>query len=185
MDYNKTAVNSISNMYPTAYLSNSRKSASFSSIVELNISLSTQVEQWLKKQASFTRYRYIFQAKDITRTYRNKSRSSSQTDSEGCLDVSAASSIGAICGMIPSYHGNTSADVTNNQTQRIQINFYSLRYGIMQLLSRNISKLKKLIYIYKYIYTYIYIYIYNSNFVLSLMSSYSLRPYIYIIIITV
>ena len=43
MDYNTTAVNSISNMYPTAYLSNSRKSASFSIIVELNISLSTQV----------------------------------------------------------------------------------------------------------------------------------------------
>ena len=38
-----TAVNSISNMYPTAYLSNSRKSVSFSSIVELNNSLSTQV----------------------------------------------------------------------------------------------------------------------------------------------
>ena len=43
MDYNTTAVNSISNIYPTAYLSNSRKSAIFSSIVELNISLSTQV----------------------------------------------------------------------------------------------------------------------------------------------
>ena len=40
MDYNTTAVNSISNMYPTAYLSNSRKSASFLSIVELNILLS-------------------------------------------------------------------------------------------------------------------------------------------------
>ena len=146
MDYNTTAVNSISLMYHTAYLSNSRKSASFSSIVELNISLSTQVlilvYQWLKKQASYTRCRYISQAKDIMRTYRNQSRSSSQTDSEGCLDVSA-SSIGAICGMIPSYHGNTSADVTNNQTQRIQINFYSLHYGIMQLLSRNISKLDR------------------------------------------
>ena len=33
----------------------------------------------------------------------------------GLLDVSA-SSLGALCGMIPSYHGNTSADVTNNQT---------------------------------------------------------------------
>ena len=139
-----TAVNSISNMYPTAYLSNSRKSASFLSIVELNISLSTQVlihvYQWLKKQANYTRCRYIFQAKDITRTYRNQARQSKQTDSESCLDVSA-SSIGAICGMIPSYHGNSSADVTNNQTQRIQLNLYSLHYGIMQLLSRNISKL--------------------------------------------
>ena len=144
MDYNATAVNSISNMYPTAYLSNSRKSSIFSSIVELNISLSTQVsihvQQWLKKQASYTRCRYIFPAKDITRTYRNQSRSSSQTDSEGCLDVSA-SSVGVICGMIPSYHGKTSADVTNNQTQRIQLKFYSLHYGIMWLLSRNISKL--------------------------------------------
>ena len=37
------------------------------------------------------------------------------TDSEGCLDVSA-SSMGAICGKIPSYHGKTSADLTNNQT---------------------------------------------------------------------
>ena len=144
MDYNITAVNSISNMYPTAYLLNSWKSASFSSIVEINISFCTQVlvhvQQWLKKQASYTRCRYIFQAKDITRTYRNQSRSGSYTDSEGCLDVSA-SSIGAICGMIPSYHGNTSADVTNNQTQRMQLNFYSLHYGIMQLSSRNISKL--------------------------------------------
>ena len=43
MDCNTTAVNSIWNMYPTAYLSNSRMSASFSSIVELNISLSNQV----------------------------------------------------------------------------------------------------------------------------------------------
>ena len=33
----------------------------------------------------------------------------------GLFDVSA-SSIGAICGMIPNYHGNTSADATNNQT---------------------------------------------------------------------
>ena len=33
---------------------------------------------------------------------------------QGLLDVSA-SSVGAICGMIPSYHGNTSADVTSNQ----------------------------------------------------------------------
>ena len=134
MDYNTTAVNSILNMYPTAYLSNSRKSANFSSIVELNISLSTQVlihvEQWLMKQARNTRCRYIFQAKDITRTYRNQSRSSSQTDSKGCLDVSV-SSIGAICGMIPSYHGNTFADVTINQRQRIQLHFYSLHYGIM------------------------------------------------------
>ena len=131
-------------MYPTAYLSNSRKSASFSSTVELNISLSTQVlihvQKWLKKQASYTRCRYILQAKDITRSYRNQSRSSSQTDSEGCLDVSAFS-IGAICGMIPSYHGNTFADVTNNQTYSIQLNFYSLHCGTMQLLSRNISKL--------------------------------------------
>ena len=54
MDYNTTAVNSNSNMYPTAYLSNSRKSNIFSSIVEINISLVTQVlihvKQWLKKQ---------------------------------------------------------------------------------------------------------------------------------------
>ena len=144
MVYNTTVVNSISNMYPSAYISYSRKSASFSSIVELNISLSTQVlihvQQWLMKQARNTRCRYIFQAKDITRTYRNQSRSSSQTDSDGCLDVSALS-IGAICGMIPSYHGNTSADVANNQTQRIQLHFYSLHYAIMQLLSRNKSKL--------------------------------------------
>ena len=134
MDYNTTAVNPISNMYPTGYLSNSRKSASFSSIVELHISLSTQVlihvQQRLKKHASYTRCRYIFQAKDIKRTYRNQSKSSSQTDCEGCLDV-FATSIGAISGMIPSYHGNTSAYVTNNQTWRIQLNFYSLHYGIM------------------------------------------------------
>ena len=144
MDYNTTAVNSISNMYPTAYPSNSSRTPSFLSIVEHNMPLSPQVlihvEQWLKKQASYTRCIYIFQAKDISRTYRNKSRSSSQTDFEGCIDVSA-SSIGDICGMIPSYHGNTSANVTNKQTQRIQLNLYSLHYGIMQLLSRNISKL--------------------------------------------
>ena len=41
--YNTTAVNSISNMRPIAYLSNSRKSASFADIIQLNISLSTQV----------------------------------------------------------------------------------------------------------------------------------------------
>ena len=140
MDYNITAVNSSSNMCPTAYPSNSSRKPSFSSIVELNISLSTKVlihvSQWPKKQASYTRCPYIFQAKDITRTNRNQSRSSSQTNSEGCLEVSA-SSLGAICGMI------TSADVTNSQTQRIQINVYSLHYGIMQLLSRNISKLER------------------------------------------
>ena len=143
MDYNTTAVNSISNMYPTAYLSNSRKSASFSSIVELNILLSTQVlytyTSGQSKEARNTRCRYIFQARDITSTYLNQSRSSSQTDFKGCLDVSA-SSIGAICGMIPSYHGNTSADVRYNKTQRIQLNFYSLHYDIMYLLSMNISK---------------------------------------------
>ena len=144
MDCNTTAINSRTNMYPTAYPSNSSRTPSFLSIVELNMSLSSlvliHVYQWLKKQASDTQCRYIFQAKDISTTYRNQSRSSSQTDFEGCLDVSA-SSIGAICGTIPSYHGSTSADVTNNQTQRIQLNFYSLHYGIMQLLSRNISKL--------------------------------------------
>ena len=35
MDYNTTAVNSISNMYPTAYLSNSSKSASFRVLLSL------------------------------------------------------------------------------------------------------------------------------------------------------
>ena len=104
-----------------------------------------------KETCELSRCRYILKAKDMTRTYRNQSSQSSQTDSEGCLGVSA-SSLGAVCGMIPSYHGNTSADVTNNQTQRIQINVYSLHYGIMQLLSRNISKLDG-----QYIYIYIYI----------------------------
>ena len=146
MDYNTTAINSSSNIYPTAYLSNSSRTPSFSSIIELYLSLSPQVlihvQQSPKKQASDTRCRYIFHVKDITRTYRNQSRSSSSTDSEGCLDVSA-SPITGICGMIPSCHGNTSAEVTNNQPQKIQLNFYSLHYDIMQLLNRNISKLER------------------------------------------
>ena len=79
------------------------------------MSLSPQVLIHVKKDASDTRFQYIFQVNDITRTYRNQSRSSSSTDSEGCLDV-CASCIGAICGMIPSCHGNTSADFTNNHT---------------------------------------------------------------------
>ena len=110
-------------MYPAAYLSNSSSTPSFSSIAELNMPLSPQVlihvQQWLQQQASDTRCRYIFEVKDITRIYRNQSSSSSQTDSAGYLDVSA-SCIGAICGMIPGCHDNTSADVTNNQTYRIQ-----------------------------------------------------------------
>ena len=76
------------------------------------------------------RCRSIFQAKDISRTYRNQSRSSSLTDSEGCFDVSD-SCIGAICGMIRSCHGKTSAEVTNNLSQGIQLNFYSIHYGII------------------------------------------------------
>ena len=139
MDYNTTVVNSRQNMYQTAYLSNSSITPSISSTIELNMSLSPQVlihvQQWLRKQTSDTRCRYIFQAKDITRTYRNQSRSSSQTDSVGYLDVSALC-IGAICGMIPSCHGNTSADITNNQTQIIQINFYSLLYDIMYVIEQ-------------------------------------------------
>ena len=135
MDYNTTVVHSSQKMHPTAYLSNSSSTPSFWSIVERNMPLSPKVlihvKQWLKKQARVTRCPYIFQAKDITRTYRNQSSSSSQTiDSEGCLDASA-SCMGANCGMIPSCHSNTSADVTNNQSQRIQYNFYSIHYGIM------------------------------------------------------
>ena len=38
------------------------------------------------------------------------------------------------CGIIPSCHGNTSADVTNNQTYWIQLNVYSLHYGIMYVI---------------------------------------------------
>ena len=139
MDTNTTVVNSSYKMYPTAYLSNSSSTASFSSILELNMPLSPQVlihvEQWLMKQASNTRCRYIFHAKYITRTYQNLSRSSSQTDSEGCLDV-FTSCIGAICGMISSCLGNTSADVTNNQTQKIQLNFYSQHYGIRYVIEQ-------------------------------------------------
>ena len=137
MDYNTTAVNLIQKMYPSEYLSNSSSTPGFSSIVELNMPLSPQglihVQQWLKKQALDTRCRYIFQAKDITTTYRNQLRSSSLTYFEGCLDISA-SCICAFCGMISICHGNTSADVTNNQTQRIHIKFllttlwYNVRY---------------------------------------------------------
>ena len=139
MDYNTTVVSSSQKMYRTAQLSNFSNMPSFSSIVELNMPFSppvlTDLCQWLKKQASDTRCRYIFQAKDITRTYRNQSRSSSLTDSEGCLDVSDPY-MGANCAMIPSYHGNTSADVTNNQAQRIQYKFYSIHYGIMYVIEQ-------------------------------------------------
>ena len=81
MDYNTTALNSCLNMYPTVYPSNSSRTTSVLRIVELNMPLSPQVlmhvYEWLKTQASDTQCRYIFQAKDITRTYRNQSRSSS------------------------------------------------------------------------------------------------------------
>ena len=43
MDYNTTVVNSIQNIYPTAYLSNSSNTLSSSSIVELHKPLSPQV----------------------------------------------------------------------------------------------------------------------------------------------
>ena len=139
MNYNTTVVISSQNMYPTSYLSKSCSTPSFSSILEQNMSHSPQVlihvQQWLRKHARDMRCRCIFEARDITRTYRNQSRSSSQTASEGCLDV-FASFIGVICGMIPSCHGNTSAGVTNNQAQRIQQNFYSLHYGIMYVIEQ-------------------------------------------------
>ena len=72
----------------------------------------------------------IFHAKDITSSYRNQSISSSQTDFAGYLDA-FATCIGAICGLISNCHGNKVADVTNNHTQIIQLNMYSLHYGIM------------------------------------------------------
>ena len=119
-------------------------------------------------QASDTRWRYIFQATDIKSTYRNQSKSSSQTDSEGCLDV-PASCIGVICGMIPSCHGNTSADVTNNQTQIIQLNFCSINYGIMYVMELEYKKVRKILNIYI-----------SQISLVSLISSHSLRySYIY------
>ena len=81
MDYNTTAVITCSNMHPTAYPSNSSSTPRILSIIGLNMPLSPQVlihvRQWLNKQASDTQCRYIFQAKDVTRTYRIQSRSSS------------------------------------------------------------------------------------------------------------
>ena len=85
------------------------------------------------QQASNTQCRQIFHAKDITRIYEISQCRVSQTDFAGYLDV-FASCIGAICGLISSCHGNTSADVTNNKTQRIQLNFDSLHYGIMYVI---------------------------------------------------
>ena len=77
MDYNTTAVHSSQNMYPTAYISNSSWTTSFSSTVKLNVSVSPQVlihvVQSLKKQHSDTRYRCIVIAKDVARTYRCQS----------------------------------------------------------------------------------------------------------------
>ena len=137
MEYNTTAVNSSENMYPTAYLSNSSRTSSFQSIVELIVSLSPHVliyvYQPLQKEASKTRYYSIFHAKDITRTYRNQSMPSQQTDFAGYHDVST-SGIGAICVLISNSHGNPSADVTSNQTQRILLNFYTLHYGMMYVI---------------------------------------------------
>ena len=79
MNYNIIVVNSCYKMYRTANLSISSSTPSFSTIVELNMPHSSQVlmlvYQWVKKQVSDTRCRCIFQAKDITRTYRNQSRS--------------------------------------------------------------------------------------------------------------
>ena len=43
IDYNTTSVNSSKNMYPTAHVSNSSMTPSFSTIVELNVSVSPQV----------------------------------------------------------------------------------------------------------------------------------------------
>ena len=71
--------------------------------------------------------------KRYTRTYHNQSMSKSQTDFSQYLDVST-SCIGAICVLISSCNGNTSPDVTNNQTQRILLHFYSLHYGIMYVI---------------------------------------------------
>ena len=42
-EYNTTVVNSRQNMYPTAYLSNYSSTPSFSTIVEIHMSLSLQV----------------------------------------------------------------------------------------------------------------------------------------------
>ena len=103
MEHKSTSVNSSQNMYPTAYLSNSSRTPSFQHMAELNVSLSPQVLihvlQQLRKQASDSRCRLIFRTKDITRTYRDQSILSSQTDFAGYLDVSN-SCIGAICGLI-------------------------------------------------------------------------------------
>ena len=94
--------------------------AQFSSIVELNLSISAQVQiqvyQLQNKQHSDTRYRCTVLAADVRRTDRYQSMLSSQTDIAGNLDVST-SSIGAICESIASCNGNTSIDVTNNQTE--------------------------------------------------------------------
>ena len=69
----------------------------------------------------------------------------------GYLDVST-SCIGAICGLISSCHSNASADITNNQTQSIQLNFYSLHYGIMYIIASEYKQVRKCIYIYIDIY---------------------------------
>ena len=137
MEYNTTAENSSQNMYPTAYLSNSNRTPSFQSTVELNVSLSPQilihVQQWLKKQSSDTRCRSIFHAKHISRTYRNQSMSSLQTDVACYVDV-FTSCIGAISVLTSSWHAKTSAGVTNNQTWRILLRAYLLHYDIMYVI---------------------------------------------------
>ena len=136
------------------------------------------------KQSSDTRWRYIFQAKYITRIYRSQSRSSSQTDSEVCFVVSA-SWIDAICDMMTSCHGNTFADVTNNQTQRIQLIFYSFHYnGIMYVIEKEYKQVRKIIYIYIYVYIYLFIYLQPYKSIISLLSlmwSHSLRSSIYLL----
>ena len=137
MEYNRTAVNSSQIMYPRAYHSNSNRTPIFQRIVELNESLSSQVliqvQQSLKKPASGTQRCSIFHATDMTMTNRYQSMTRSQTDFAQYLDVYTYCIV-AICVLISSYHGNTSADIRNNQTQRMLLNFYSLHYGIMYVI---------------------------------------------------
>ena len=151
MEYNTSAVNSSYNMQPKAYFQIPIGSLIFRVLQSLMSHFLPwfTTRRWLRKQSSDTRCRSIFHAKDITRTYRNQSMSSSETDFAGYLDV-ATSGLGAICGPISSCHGNTSANNTNNQRQRILLNFYSVHHGIMYVIESKYMKVRKIKCIYIY-----------------------------------
>ena len=123
-------------MYLKEHLSHSNRTPTFSSIVELNVSISAQV---LISVNSSYRHNIVVRDTDAVscrRCYEDLPISVHVDILDrfaGNLDAST-SGIGAICGSIASCHGNTSTDVINSQSHRILLNIHSQRYGIIYVI---------------------------------------------------